>query len=170
MDLAHNHSLSSRATTPRQTRSSRHRPSGRRHLLLARACPRTDIAQQRRFRSGSAEHQEQRSAPIVRAAGRALARARTRTAPAVLINAPPSKFLYLRLGLAQSSEAEPEGAGVFGLISLRASCQPEPHRIGHLRSWVQGELQLQQCKTYVTCTPPTAAPCKACCTPTETSS
>ena len=64
--------------------------SGRRHLHLARAGPRTDIAQQRRFRSGSAEHQEQRSAPTARAAGRALARAHTHTAPAVLINAHPA--------------------------------------------------------------------------------
>ena len=61
---------------------------------------------------------------------------------------PPSKFLYLRPGLAQSSEAEPEEVGVFGLISLRASYQPEPHRIGHLRLWVQGELQQRKtCET-----------------------
>ena len=81
---------------------------------------------------------------------------------------PPSKFLYLRPGLAQSSEAEPEEVGVFGLISLRASYQPEPHRIGHLRSWGQGELQLQQCN--VTYTPPTTALCTGCGTRTGTSS
>ena len=86
----HYQQFSSQASTPSRTRSSRRRPSGRRHLLLARACPRTDIAQQRRFRSGSAEHQEQRSAPTARAAGRALARAHTHTAPAVLINAHPA--------------------------------------------------------------------------------
>ena len=47
---------------------------------------------------------------------------------------PPSKFLYLRPGLAQSSEAEPEEAGVFGLISLRASYRLEPNPDGLLRA------------------------------------